>query len=118
MKNAPAPAVVIVSTALLMGSLLFALADQKKLDAPETAELAEVISMTTARLQATVESPSDYKLIKVELTWAKGRYAWLTTYKLSRLLPENPEEELIGAGGEVFITLDVKNGQTEVRYGE
>jgi hypothetical protein len=116
MKNAPV--VVIVSTICLVGSLLLVRAGPEKRDAPETAELAKAVAMTTAKLQATVKSPAGYKLIKVELTWIEGKYAWRTTYKPSRLLPENPAKEAIGAGGEVFITVDLKNGQTEVRHGE
>ena len=81
-------------------------------------ELAKAVGLATTKLTATVKSPADYKLIKAEMTWAKGKYVWLVTYKPRKLLPEDPSKGHIGAGGEVFITVDVKSGITEVRYGE
>jgi hypothetical protein len=85
---------------------------------PDTAELAKAIALTTVTLQGTVDSPGDYKLVKMEQTWVRGKYAWESTYKLRKLVPENPSAELIGMGGEVFITANLETGQTEVRYGE
>ena len=107
----------IVFAICLMSSSLVLRADPPKRDAPQTEELAVAVAVATAKLQATVTSPADYKLIGVELAWVKGEEVWRTTYKLSRLLPKNPEE-LIGAGGEVFINVDLKKAQATVRYGE
>ena len=90
----------------------------KDASSPDEAELAKAVTQATSKLRATVEPSSDYKLIKAEMTWAEGKYAWLVTYKPVKLLPEDPSKGRIGAGGEVFITVDVKSGHTEVRYGE
>lgn len=90
----------------------------KSAPGPDGSELAKAVAVATAKLRATVEPSSDYKLIRAELTWAKGKYVWLVTYKPIKLLPDDPSKGLIGAGGEVFITVDLKTGKTEVRYGE
>jgi hypothetical protein len=85
---------------------------------PADSELAEAVALATSKLGATVAPSSDYKLIEAKMTWAKGKYVWLVTYKRLKLLPEDPSKMPIGVGGEVFITVDLKTGNTEVRYGE
>jgi hypothetical protein len=84
---------------------------------PDAEELAKAIAVATNELQATVPSSSLYKLIKVELAREEEDAIWRATYKLSRLIPQDPNE-VIGAGGEVFVSVDLKTGRATVRYGE
>jgi hypothetical protein len=88
-----------------------------KAHGPDAEELAKAIAVATHKLQTTVPSSSDYKLIKIELVRVEGDAIWQATYKLSRLIPQN-SKGLIGAGGEVFVSVDLKTGRATVRYGE
>lgn len=85
---------------------------------PQTADLARVFMLSITKLQSVTKSPADYKLIKVEMTWAKGKYVWRATYKPARLLPNDPSKEAVGAGGEIFIDIDLTADKAEVKYGE
>jgi len=66
---------------------------------------------------------SDYKLIGIQNMVIKGQqyegpHIWRITYKLSSLIPKD-EMGMIGAGGEVFIKVDIKNNKATVTgYGE
>jgi hypothetical protein len=109
----------IVSALLVLGGFLVQ-AGTAKSDAskPDTTEMVKAVTLTAAKLQSTVKSPADYKLIKMELTWINGKYTWRATYKPINLLPKDPSKEAIGAGGEVFISVDLKTEQTEIGQGE
>lgn len=85
---------------------------------PQTAEFAKAVSIGTAKLQSTLASASDYKLIKAELVWHKEKYTWRLTFKLAMLLPRDPSQTPIGKGGEVFVDVDPDTEQIELRYGE
>jgi hypothetical protein len=83
-----------------------------------TIDLTKAVTLSIAKLESTVKSPSDYKLIKVELMWTTGKYTWRVTYKPAKLLPQDPSREKIGAGGEIFVDVDLDTEQVEVRHGE
>lgn len=85
---------------------------------PQTAEFTKAVSVGTAKLQSTMASASEYKLIKTELVWRKGKYRWRLTFKLAKLLPKNPSQSHIGLGGEIFVDLDPETEEITIRYGE
>ena len=92
--------------------------DEGKASDSDDSELAKAVAQAASKLRTTVENCSEYKLINAKMICVKGKYVWLVTYKPAKLLPEDPSTAIIGAGGEVFLSVDLKSGQTEVRYGE
>lgn len=85
---------------------------------PQTAEFTKAVSIGTAKLQSTLPSASDYKLIRAELVWRKEKYTWRLTFKLAKLLPKDPLQTPIGKGGEVFMDIDLDTEVVVIRYGE
>ncbi len=47
-----------------------------------------------------------------------GQFIWQVTFKPTNLLTEDPSTEVIGAGGEIFVNVDLKTEKTDLRYGE
>lgn len=85
---------------------------------PETADLNEAVSMAVAKLAEVRESPGEYKLVSAQQVVVKGNYVWRITFKPVRLLPDDPSSQIIGAGGEVFVNVDLKTEEAVVTYGE
>ena len=85
---------------------------------PEHAAADKAIVLATQKVAATAEKPQDYKLIGAQQTILKGRYSWIVTFKPTELLPPDPSIARIGAGGEVFVNVDVQTDATEIRRGE
>jgi hypothetical protein len=104
---------LIVGVSLVRGSVT-----GSKPDAPQTADFTKAVSLSIGKLQSTAKSPSDYKLTKVEMLLNKGKWVWRATYKPTSLLPQDPSRQHIGAGGEIFINIDLNTEQAEVTYGE
>jgi hypothetical protein len=67
--------------------------------------------------------PAEYEVIKIEnLVTRKGIYQgphiWHITFKRADLVPDN-EYDMVGAGGEIFISVNVKERRAELLgYGE
>ena len=66
---------------------------------------------------------SDYRLVQAQRLLAGGEHCsgtrcWRLTFKLARLIPTSLPA-LIGAGGELFFTVDVEQGAAKLTgYGE
>ncbi len=84
----------------------------------QRSELDEAVSIGIAELARQSKSPGDHKLIGAQRFYDKGKYVWRITFKLKALLPDDPSTQPIGAGGETFILVDLKTGETVVTLGE
>jgi len=85
---------------------------------PETSDMAKAVSIGVATLAKELQSPVEYKLTSVQQIYYEGKYIWRITFKPKKLLPADPSSQPIGAGGEVFINIDLDTKETVVRYGE
>jgi hypothetical protein len=92
--------------------------DPKTASHPETADLNEAVSIAVAKLADVQKSPGEYKLVNAQQVVVKGKYVWRITFKPVRLLPDDPSSQIIGAGGEVFMNVDLKTKEAVVTYGE
>jgi hypothetical protein len=72
----------------------------------------------SAILEQSPYPASDYVLTAARQMTIKGKYIWRVTFKPSQLLPEDPSKEAIGAGGEIFVNVDLKTKKAEIRGGE
>ncbi|MCA2218930.1 hypothetical protein [Jidongwangia harbinensis] len=61
------------------------------------------------------DRPEDYRLIQAELQL--GSQVWRLTFKRARLLPDSAEDP-IGAGGELFFTVDLAGRSATYTGGE
>src|SRR5262245_56640115 len=59
-----------------------------------------------------VDDPSSYLLVSAKLvTLTRRRGSWRLTFKPRDLLPET-EDDRLGAGGEIFVHVDLATGST------
>jgi len=68
------------------------------------------------RVRRTGTSP--YRVIAAHNLIQKGHTMWLVTFKPADLMPKDPTREAIGAGGELFVTVDLMNKQCTMTHGE
>ena len=68
------------------------------------------------RVKRTGTSP--YRVIAAQNLIQKGEAMWLVTFKPADLIPKDPTKEEIGAGGELFITVNLKDKQCTMTHGE
>ena len=78
------------------------------------AALVEAIGLAEGAFPAG-DRPEDYRLIQAESQL--GTPVWRLTFKRARLLPASPEEP-IGAGGELFFTVDLDRRSAAFTGGE
>ncbi len=76
---------------------------------------AELAERSFAQAGATV---TDYVLIRAQRLLAGGEHCsstrcWQLTFKLARLVPSSLTARL-GAGGELFFTVDVERGEAKL----
>lgn len=69
-------------------------------------------------LNDQTDTPEDFKLIGAEQIYLEGKFIWMITFKPRDLLPEDPSTEIIGAGGEIIVNIDLNTGESTVGYGE
>lgn len=60
----------------------------------------------------------DYILTSAQQLIVDSKYVWLITFKPKSLHPEDPSKDLIGAGGEIFVTVDLAAKTTIITGGE
>ena len=60
----------------------------------------------------------DYRVVGTRNLLQKGNDIWMVTFKPTGLIPKNPEKEMIGLGGEIFITVDLKTKKCVMTYGQ
>ena len=92
--------------------------DPKTASRPETTDLNEAVSIAVAKLADVQKSAGEYKLVSAQQVVVKGEYVWRITFKPVGLLPDDPSSQIIGAGGEVFVNVDLKTKEAVVTYGE
>lgn len=82
----------------------------QNLSSKSSRECEEAIRLGIEFLAGNEIEPALYKLIAAENLITGGRFigphAWRLTFKLRRLIPDSADVE-IGAGGEVFIEVDM-----------
>lgn len=61
---------------------------------------------------------SPYRVIAAQNLLQKGDPIWLVTFKPADLIPKDPAREAIGAGGEIFVTVDLASKQCTMKHGE
>lgn len=81
-------------------------------------DLNIAVQTALARLAALGKPLNEFKLISAKQIVFEGKYIWFITFKPIRLLPSDPATELVGAGGEIFVKVDIQTGETVVTYGE
>jgi len=91
---------------------------------PSTAtDLTAAIELAERSFGQANASVSDYRLVQAQRLLAGGEHCsgtrcWRLTFKLARLIPTSLPG-LIGAGGELFFTVDVERGAAKLTgYGE
>ena len=85
----------------------------------DTAELRDAVGIAVDAVNEQSRYPADhYTLVSAQRMMIKGKYVWRVTFKPARLLPKDPSREMIGAGGEIFVNVDLKTRKPELRYGE
>lgn len=85
---------------------------------PEHAAADKAIAVAVEKVATTLERPHDYRVIRVQQAVVRGRYIWSVTFKPTRLLPADPSTDEIGAGGEIFVNVDVQTDSSQVLRGE
>jgi hypothetical protein len=78
-------------------------------------ELLDAIRLAESAFGAANASPGDYRLVRVE--WLLGSSeectgvrCWRLSFKLARLIPTQSAAR-VGAGGELFFTVDLDAGR-------
>jgi len=86
---------------------------------PSSTALAQAIALAEAAIAQEADFATQrYTITRVEQIVREGRYLWIVTFKPTHLLPADPAQELIGAGGELLVSVDVAAETTVIRYGE
>lgn len=86
-------------------------------------ECEEAIALAEAMLPTIGANPPDYKLITAQnLSTPAGVYRgpqfWHLSFKLRELIPSTPQAE-VGAGGEIFVEVDLTEQRAWLAgYGE
>ena len=84
---------------------------------PELAALERAVELSVAELTRLSLDPADYRVVEVRLLYHESPTLWRVTFKPVALLP-TPERLTVGAGGEVFVNVDLDTGEIVVTYGE
>ena len=85
---------------------------------PETSELYRAVSIAVTKSADVRESRGELKLVSVQQIIVNGKYIWRITFKPVSLLPDDPSAQEIGAGGEIFVNIDLNTEEAIVTYGE
>ena len=85
--------------------------------APEADDFTRAMSLAQPAYEKARQGSGDYKLIGMERLWTADAILWRATWKPEHLLPDEPDG-LIGAGGEIFVTVNLATGETKHGYGE
>ncbi len=84
-------------------------------------ECAEAINLGVQSFIQQAINPEDYVLIAAETLHRGPKYegpkVWRLTFKLKSLIPQD-QNGMLGAGGEVFVRVDLVTHLTTIKYGE
>ena len=84
----------------------------------ETDALDSALPAALAALDGARKGEGPYRLIGAQQLPIDSRWIWRMTFKAERHLPADLEHEMLTAGGEIFVNVDVATGETSVGYGE
>lgn len=90
---------------------------------PQSQEVIKVIQIAEKCLLYNQIDLKRYKLIKAENLYINnskyiGPNKWYVVFKAKHLIPKD-EKDLLGAGGEIFVEVDLKGDQAKILgYGE
>ncbi len=81
-------------------------------------DLLQAIELAERSFDQAGASTGEYRLIRAQQLLAGGEYCssprcWQLTFKLARLFP-TAQSPRIGAGGELFFTVDVERGEAKL----
>ena len=85
--------------------------------APEAADFAQAMPLAQAAYEEAEKGPGPYRLIGMEQFLTSEAILWRATWKPESLLPDGPNE-FVGAGGEIFVSVNLATGETKLGYGE
>ena len=81
--------------------------------------LQDAVAIAVSALHDQSRYPAnDYTLTSAQQIVVEGKYVWRITFKPAGLLPKDPSKEAIGAGGEIFVNVDLSTKKPELSYGE
>ncbi len=84
-------------------------------------ECVDAVNLGVQSLIQQAINPENYVLIAAETLHRGPKYegpkVWHLTFKLKRLIPRD-QNGILGAGGEVFVRVDLSTRQTSLKYGE
>lgn len=116
---------VLLGVLLLGLSIASASCGETSRDAlPETAspvskDLNKAVSIAVAALGDRTENPEDSIAVGARQEILNGKYVWIVTFKLARLLPADPSSsEIVGLGGETYATVDLETETATLRGGD
>jgi hypothetical protein len=85
----------------------------------DATDFEDAVAIAQAALVEQSRYPADdYTLVSARQLPIKGQYIWRVTFKPTELLPKDPSKEAIGAGGEIFVNVDLDTRKPEIKYGE
>lgn len=90
---------------------------------PTSWECEEAVALAEAMLPTIGKMPQDYKLVaagnlRSHAGAYRGPHFWHLTFKLRKLIPSS-SEGILGAGGEIFVEVDLAEKRAWVTgYGE
>ena len=104
---------------------------RKKIEAPESEttkltgkeELEKAVQFATYQLNAylilanRLNPEKEYRLLSAQNLVQKGEAVWWITFKAGSLLPSK-ENPIIGVGGEIFVSVDLKSQECKITFGE
>jgi len=79
----------------------------------DVAPLNRAIAIALARTAGIRKE--EYRVTGARALWFEGKQVWRITLKPRRLLDTS---RMIGAGGEIFVNVDLKTEEVTIRYGE
>jgi len=85
---------------------------------PQGLEIQHAIGAALGELIAAGYSVDDYKLVEAANLYRNDPRAWRVTFKPRRLIPADPSQVCVGAGGEVFVDVQQDTRRATIRYGE
>jgi len=80
-------------------------------------ELLQAIKIAEEAIVKKNIKLSEHKIIKAENVLKKSPKFWFITFKKKSLIPA-AENQIIGAGGEIFVAVDLSKNTVKITYGE
>jgi len=85
---------------------------------PVAGDLRSAISIAVLALHDQAEKPEDFVAVGARQMHVDGKYRWIVTFKLARLLPADPSSDLIALGGDLYASVDLETKSAVIRGGD